>query len=137
MYALPSYVWRVRKARAAMGKKERNRHRQSLMFIAAAVSLVVTLAYGDLGPYTLNDRHERGIFEGNHGMSASNARTLLSDPITGEYAAVGGSMGPGRKLLSGGGSCKEESDESASPQPHRGRQDGKHQQRRARRGDGS
>jgi len=27
MYALPSYVWRVRKARAAMGKKERNRHR--------------------------------------------------------------------------------------------------------------
>ena len=79
------------------------------MFIAAAVSLVVTLAYGDLGPYTLNDRHERGIFKGNHGMSASNARTLLSDPITGEYAAVGGSMGPGRKLLSGGGSCKEES----------------------------
>jgi sodium/potassium/calcium exchanger 4 len=78
------------------------------MFIAAAVSLVVTLAYGDLGPYTLNDRHERGIFKGNHGMSASNARTLLSDPITGEYA-VGGSMGPGRKLLSGGGSCKEES----------------------------
>ena len=40
------------------------------MFIAAAVSLVVTLAYGDLGPYTLNDRHERGIFKGNHGMSA-------------------------------------------------------------------
>jgi len=37
MYALPSYVWRVRKARAARGKKERNRHRQSLMFIAAAV----------------------------------------------------------------------------------------------------
>jgi len=80
------------------------------MFIAAAVSLVVTLAYGDLGPYNLNDRHERGIFKGNHGMSANaNARTLLSDPITGEYAAVGGSMGPGRKLLSGGGSCKEES----------------------------
>ena len=78
------------------------------MFIAAAVSLVVTLAYGDLGPYTLNDRHERGIFKGNHGMSANaNARTLLSDPITGEYAAVGGSTG--RKLLSGGGSCKEES----------------------------
>ena len=76
------------------------------MFIAAAVSLVVTLAYGDLGPYNLNDRHERGIFKGNHGMSS--ARTLLSDPITGEYA-VGGSMGPGRKLLSGGGSCKEES----------------------------
>ena len=74
------------------------------MFIAAAVSLVVTLAYGDLGPYTLNDRHERGIFKGNHGMSS--ARTLLSDPITGEYA-VGGSTG--RKLLSGGGSCKEES----------------------------
>ena len=76
------------------------------MFIAAAVSLLVTLAYGDLGPYNLNDRHERGIFKGNHGMSS--ARTLLSDPITGEYA-VGGSMGPGRKLLSGGGSCKEES----------------------------
>ena len=74
------------------------------MFIAAAVSLVVTLAYGDLGPYTLNDRHERGIFKGNHGMSSG--RTLLSDPITGEYA-VGASTG--RKLLSGGGSCKEES----------------------------
>ena len=75
------------------------------MFIAAAVSLVVTLAYGDLGPYTLNDRHERGIFKGNHGMSS--ARTLLSDPITGEYAENFGSTG--RKLLSGGGSCKEES----------------------------
>jgi len=111
MYALPSYVWRVRKARAKMGKKERNRHRQSLVFIAAAVALVVTLAYGDLGPYTLNNRHDRGIFKGNHGASSSSGRTLLADPISGEYALdasllPGGSHGAGRKLLAGGGSCE-------------------------------
>ena len=78
--------------------------------IAAAVALVVTLAYGDLGPYTLNNRHDRGIFKGNHG--ASSGRTLLADPISGEYAMDAslterGSHGNhGRKLLAGGGSCE-------------------------------
>ena len=71
---------------------------------------MVALAYGDLGPYTLNNRHDRGIFKGNHG--ASVGRTLLADPISGEYAVDApftepGSHGThGRKLLAGGGSCE-------------------------------